>query len=167
MSKWLAKHISTIRSFQISIRKGHVYIYIRWPWIWNQYFYLGIWNDDRIRMIVLPSFLLAPRLNSQNTNETQFINKLLHINLNMNIGISNWHNWIFDLTKMKFFTVFHFLTRLLTSKYLKLLIHTSWGEMEGCEIRAFQLLQMRKKKNQLKHKNQVRNSLFIDGYVFE
>jgi hypothetical protein len=26
------------------------------------------------------------------------------------------------------------------------LVHTSWGEMERCEIRAFQLLKMRKKK---------------------
>jgi len=38
----------------------------------------------------------------------------------MNIGISNWHNWSFDATKMKLFTLFHFLTRLLTSKHLKL-----------------------------------------------
>ena len=39
--------------------------------------------------------------------------------------------------------------------------------MERCEKRAFQLLKMRKKKNQLKHKYLVRNRIFIDGYVFE
>jgi len=65
--------------------------------IWYQYFYLGIWNDDRTKMIVLHSFQLATRLNSQNTNETEIINEFWHINLFMNIGISNWHNWSFDL----------------------------------------------------------------------
>ena len=39
-------------------------------------FFLGILNDDRTKMIVLPSFQLATRLNSQNTNETEFINEL-------------------------------------------------------------------------------------------
>jgi len=43
-------------------------------------------------MIVLPSFLLATRLNSQKTNETEFINELWHINMFMNIDISNRHN---------------------------------------------------------------------------
>ena len=38
--------------------------------------------------------------------------------------------------------------------------------MERCEKRAFQLLKMRK-DNQLKHKNQERNGLFIDSYVLE
>jgi hypothetical protein len=33
--------------------------------------------------------------------------------------------------------------------------------MERCEKRAFQLHKMR--KNQLKHKNQVRNRLYIDS----
>jgi len=49
-------------------------------------------------MIVLLSFQLATRLNSQNNNETVFINELFHINLFINIGNSNWHNWSFDLT---------------------------------------------------------------------
>jgi len=98
MSKWLAKHIITKVSYKITIRKRQVYIDIRWPWKWNQCFYLGIWNDDRTKMIVLPSFHLATRLNCQNTNETEFINELWHINYFMNIGISNWHNRRFDLT---------------------------------------------------------------------
>jgi len=38
----------------------------------------------------------------------------------MNIGNSNWHNWSVDTTKMIFFTLLQFLTRLLTSKYLNL-----------------------------------------------
>jgi len=98
MSKWLAKHISTKVSFKITTRKRNVYIDIGWPWIWNQRFYLGIWNGDRTKMIVLPSFHLATQLNSQNTNETEFINELLHINLFMNIGISNLNNRSFVLT---------------------------------------------------------------------
>jgi len=43
-------------------------------------------------MIEFTSFHLATRLNSQNTNETGFINEICHINLFMNIGISNWRN---------------------------------------------------------------------------
>jgi hypothetical protein len=73
--KWLAKHISTKFSFKITTRKRHVYIEIGWHWIWNQCFYLGIRNDDRTKMIVVPSFQAATRLNSQNTNETVFINE--------------------------------------------------------------------------------------------
>ena len=86
------------RFFKITIRKRYVYIDIRWSGIWNQYFYLGIWNVNRTNITVLPSFQLATRLNSQNRNETEFIIEISHINLCMNIGISNWHNWNFDLT---------------------------------------------------------------------
>jgi len=42
-------------------------------------------------MIVLPSFQLATRLNSQTPYETEIYNELLHNNLYMNIGISNWY----------------------------------------------------------------------------
>ena len=73
MSKWLAKHISTKVSFKITIRKRHVHIDIRWPWKWNQYFYLGIREDERSKIIFLPSFQLVTRLNSQNRNETSLL----------------------------------------------------------------------------------------------
>ena len=69
-SKWLAKHISSKVSFKITIRKWHVCIDIRWLWKWNQYFYFGIWNDERTKIIFLPSFHLITRLSSQNRNET-------------------------------------------------------------------------------------------------
>jgi len=49
-------------------------------------------------MILLLSFQFATRLNSQNTNETEFINEPLHINLYMIIGISNWFIWSSDTT---------------------------------------------------------------------
>jgi hypothetical protein len=35
-----------------------------------------IYNDDRTKIIVLPTFQIATRLNSQNRNETEFINEL-------------------------------------------------------------------------------------------
>jgi hypothetical protein len=63
----------------------------------KQFFYLGISNNYRTNIIVLPSFQLATQFTSQNTNETEFINEHLHINLFINIGISNWHNYSFDL----------------------------------------------------------------------
>ena len=64
----------------------------------------------------------------------------------MNISISNWHNSSFDSTKMKFFTLFQYLTQLLTSTTLIELVHNSLGKTEWCEKRAFQLLKMRKMK---------------------
>ena len=62
ISKWLAKNINTNVSFKISLRKRHVYIDIDWPWMWNQFFCLGIWNDDRTKMIVLLSLQLATQM---------------------------------------------------------------------------------------------------------
>ena len=162
MTKYLSKHISSKVSFKFTIWKGHVYIDIGWPWKWFQYFYLGFWNDDCTKIIILPSFQLVTRINSQNRNETELINVLWLNILCMNIGISNLNNWNFDPTSMKFSTLFRFLTRFMTSKYLKLLkVHTSWSEMERREKRAFQHLKLRK-NNQLKYKNQVHKRHFID-----
>ena len=101
MSKWLAKHISTKVSFNITIRKRYVYTDIRWPWKWNQNFYLGIWEDERSKIIFLPSFQLVTRLNSQNRNETSLLMTLTLIFmwiLAFPIGIiqvSTPRKWIF------------------------------------------------------------------------
>ena len=146
ISKWLAKHISTKVSFIFTIRKSHVYIDIGCPWIWNKYFYLGIWIDDRTKIIVLPSFQIVTQINSQSRYEIVFINVLWHINLYMNIGISNWHNWSFDTTIRRFYTLFQFLTRFLTSEYVKS-FSTYFVRRNGAVwIRGFQLLKRRKKK---------------------
>ena len=107
---------------------------------------LGIWNDDRTKIVVLPSFQLVTRMNSQNRDENVFINVLWHINFYMNIAISNWNNWSFDPTNMKFFLYFSSLHDFWSPSTWNSLVHTSWGEMERCEVSAFQLLKMRKKK---------------------
>ena len=73
MSKWLAKHRSTKVSFKITIRKRHVYIDIRWPWKWKQYIYLGIWEDERSKIIFFHSFHLVTPLSSLNRNETSLL----------------------------------------------------------------------------------------------
>jgi hypothetical protein len=106
--------------------------------------YIWIWNDDRSTIIVLPSFQLVTRLNSQNRNENVFINEYCHINLYMNILSPNGIIEVSTTRIWSFFTLFQFLTRLKTSKYLK--VHISAGEMERREKRAFQLLKMPKKK---------------------
>ena len=97
-------------------------------------------------MIVLPSFQLATRLNSQNTNETEFINELWHINfqwiLVFPIGIieaSTPQMWSFWL----YFSPLH---DYWTPTPCKSLVNTSWVEMGRCDKRAFQLLKMRKKE---------------------
>jgi hypothetical protein len=162
MSKWLAKHISTKVSFKITIRKKHVYFGIGWPRIWNQCFYLGIWNDNRTKMIALPSFQLATRLNSQKTNETEFIKKQWHINMFMNIGIFNLHIWSFDLRNCCFWLYFSSLHDYWNPSTWNPLVHTSWGETEGCKNVLFSSSKC-EKKNQLKNKNHMRNRLFIDS----
>ena len=145
MSKWLAEHISTKVSFKITGGDRHVYIHIGWPWIWNQCFCLGIWNDDLTKLILLPSFQLATRLNSQNTYESDFINELWYINLFMNIGISYWHNWTFDLTYMLILLYFCSLQDYWHRSTCNPLVHNSWGEMKRVEKRVFKLPKMRKK----------------------
>ena len=108
-------------SFKITIRKRHVYIDIRWPWKWNEYFYLGIWEDERSKIIFLPSFQLVTRLNSQKRNETSFLmisDTLICIwILAFPIGIIR----VSTPRKWGFFTSFYFLTRLLTSKHFNLI----------------------------------------------
>jgi len=146
MSKWLATHISTKVSFKITIRKSHVYIDVCWPWIWNQYFYLVIWNNDWTKIIRLPLFQFAKRLDLKNRKENVFINKLWHINLYMNIGISLCNNWSFGTNKWCFWLYFSSLLDYWSPITWNSLLHTSRCEMERCEKRAFHLLKMRKKK---------------------
>ena len=162
MSKWLANHISTKVSFKITIRKRHVHIDIRWPWKWNQYFYLGIWENERSKIIFLPSFQLVTRLNSQNRNES-----ILLMNCDTLIGI-----WILTLaigiiqvsTPWKWSFILYFISlhdyRPPTTSIS--LVNTSLGEMEWCEKRAFHLPKCEKRKS-AETKNQVRNTLFIDS----
>ena len=73
-------------------------------------------------MIVVPSFQVATRLNSQNPYESEIYNELWHIKLYMNTGISNSHIWSIVLTKMKYLPLFQFDTRLLFSRHPKLFI---------------------------------------------
>ena len=136
--------ISNKVSFKITTRKRHVYIDIVWPWIWNQCLYLWIWKNYRTKMIPLPSFQLASRLNSVNTNESDFINEPWHINLFMNMGISNLYNWI-STSRKCFWLYFQSLHYYWPPSTWISLVHSSWGQMKRCEKRAFQLLKMRTK----------------------
>ena len=138
--------ISTKVSFKITIRKRHDYIDFRLHWKWKQYFYLGIWYDERTKIIFLPSFQLVTRLNSQNRNETILLTNsdtLIFIwMLAFPIGIIQ----VSTPRKWSFFTLLQFLTRLLTSNHSNFEYKTRLVEMEWCEERAFQLLKMRKVK---------------------
>ena len=120
-SKWLAKNVSTKVLFKITIKIRHVYIDIRWPWKWEQYFYLGIWGDERYKITFLLFFSARYTIKFTEQKWNKFINEIWHINLLMNISISNWHNSWFDSTKMNFFTLFQFLSRLLTSNHFNLI----------------------------------------------
>ena len=146
MSKWLAKHISTKVSFKITIRKRLVYIHIMWAWKWNLYFYLGIWENELSKIILLTSFQLFTRLNSQNRNETSLLmnsDTLICIwILAFPIGIiqvSTPRNWSFLLS-------FSSLHDYWPPTPLISLVHNWLEEMKWFEERAFQLLKMRKMK---------------------
>ena len=146
MSKWLAKHISNKVSFKTTIRKRHVYIDIRWPWKWNQYFYLGIWEDERSKIIFLPSIQLVTLLNSQNRNETSF---LMNSDTLIFIWILAIPSVIIQLStpgKWNFLLHFSSVHDYWLPNTLISLVHNSLGEMEWCEKSAFQLLKMRKMK---------------------
>ena len=144
LSKWLAKHISTKVSFKITIRKRHVYTDIHWPWKWNQYFYLGIWEDERSKIIFLHSFQFVTRLNSRNRNETSLLKNsdtliciwILAFPIGI-IQVSTPRKWSFLL----YFSSLHDYWPPTT---LIPLVHNSLGEMKWCEERAFQLFKMRK-----------------------
>ena len=146
MSKWLAKQISTKVSFKITIRKGHIHFDIRWPWKWNQYFYLENWEDESSKIIFLSSFQLVTLLKLQKRNETSLLmnsDTLICIwILAFPIGIIQ----VSTLRKWRFFLYFSSLHDYWIPTTQISLVHNSLGEMEWCEKRAFQLLKMRKMK---------------------
>ena len=146
MLKWLAKHKSTKVSFKITIRKRHVYIDIRWPWKFNHYFFLGFWEEERFKIIILPSSQLVTRLNSQKRNETSLL-------MNSDTLICIWIlAFPIDIIlvstprKWNFLLYFSSLHDYWLPTTLIWLVHTSLGEMEWWEKRALQLLKMRKKE---------------------
>jgi len=161
MSKWLTKHISTKVSLKITIRKRHVYIDIRCPWKWNQYFYFGIRNDERTKINIFA--FISARYTIKFTEEkwNNFINELWHINLNMNVFISNSYNSSFYSTKLKFFTLFQFFTRLLNSYHFNYMSTQLVGRKGVMWNTCFSASQNAKNESHLKHKIQVRNRFFL------
>ena len=146
MAKCLSKHISTKVYLKITIRKRHVYIDIRWPRKWKQYFYLGIWEDERSKIIFLPSFHLVTRLNSQNRNETGL---LMNSDTLICIWILAFPIGIIQVStprKWNFLFYFSSLHDYWTPTTLISLVHKSLGEMDICEKCAFQLVKIRKMK---------------------
>ena len=134
---------------------------IRWPWKWKQDLYLGIWEDERSKIIFLPSFQLVTRLNSLNRNETCL---LMHAETLICIWILAIPIGIIQVStpwKWSFLLSFSSLHDYWPPTTLISFVHNSLGEMEWCEKRAFQLLKMRKIKVSW-NKNEVRNRLFID-----
>ena len=144
--KILAKHISTKVSFKITNWKRHVYIDIRWPWKWNHYFYLGIWEDERSKIIVLPSFKLVTRLKSQNRNETS---SLINSDTLICIWILAFPIGIIQVSTPRKWSILLYFSSLhdywLPTTLISL-VHNSLGEMEWCEERAFSFSKFEKWK---------------------
>ena len=131
MSKWLFKHISTKVSLKLLLGKV-MFTLTLVDLEYETCFYLGIQSDDRTKMIVLPSFQLATRLNSQNTNQTEFINELWHIKMFMifvfPIGIIEVSTW----RKCCIWLYFSSLHDYWHPNTWNSLVHTSWSEMDRC-----------------------------------
>jgi len=127
-SKWLVKHIITKVSFKITIGKRYVYIDIRWPWTWNQNFN---WKFEIMIAINYDYALIsfATRLNSQNRNETEFINDLSHVISYRNVRISNWDNWIYGPRIWGFWLYISSLHDYRPPSTWKSLAHNTWCEM--------------------------------------
>ena len=155
--------ISAKVSFKITIRKKHVYIDIRWSWTWNQYFYLGIWNDERTKIIFLPSFKLVTRLNSQNRNEkilltnsdTLICIRMLAFPIGI-IQVSTPRKWSFLLS-------FSSLHDYCPPKTFISWVHNTFGRNGVMWITCFSASQNAINESHLKHKNQMRNRLFINS----
>ena len=129
MIKGLGKHISTKVSFKITIRKRHVYIDIRCPWKWNQYFYLGIWEDERSKKNFC-FFLLVTLLNSQKWNET---NLLMNFDTLICIWILAFPIGIIQVSaprKWIFLLYFKSLHDYWPPTTLISLVHNPFGEMD-------------------------------------
>ena len=146
MIKCLAKHIRNKVSFKITTRKRHVYIDIRWPWKWNQYFFLAIWEDESSKIIFLLSFQLVTQLNSQNRNETSL---LMNSDTLFGLWILSFPIGVIQVStprKWSFLLYFSSLHDYWPPNTLISLEHNSWGKMVWCEKRAFQLLKIWKMK---------------------
>ena len=112
---------------------------------------MGIWEDERSKIIFLPSFQLVTRLNSKNRKETSLLMNsdtliciwILAFPIGI-IQISTPRKWRFLL----YFSSFHDYWPPTT---LISLVHNSLGEMEWFENRALELLKMQK-MSQPKHK---------------
>ena len=108
-------------------------------------FLFKIWNDERTKIIFLPSFRLVKPLNSQNRNETILLmnsDTLICIwMLAFPIGIIQ----VSTPRKCSFSLYFSSLHDNWLPTTLMSWVHNS-GEMKWCEKRAFQLLKMRKMK---------------------
>jgi len=142
MSNWLAKHISTNVSFKITIRKGHVYIDIRWPW--KCIFGNLKWWTNQINIFAFISVRYTFKFTEQKWSK--FINELCTLiciwMLAVPIGIIQ----LWTPRKWSFLLYFSSLHDYWLPTTLISLVHNSLCKMEWCEKRAFQLLKMRKMK---------------------
>ena len=106
---------------------------------------MGIWEDERSKIIFLHSFQFVTRLNSQNRNE---ISLLMNSDTLICIWILAFPIGIILVStpqKWSFLLCFSSLHDYRPQTTLISLVHNSLGEMKWCEKRALQLLKMRKK----------------------
>ena len=130
ISKRHARHISTKVSLKIPIRTRYVYIDIGWSWIWKYCFYLGIWNDDVLKLLLCLHF----RSLHDWIHKTQMKRNLL---MNSDIWIYLWILVIpIDIIEFStsrtccFWLYFSSIHDYWLPSTCNPFVHTSWGEIE-------------------------------------
>ena len=107
---------------------------------------ISIWEFENMNVLnnIFAFFSVPYTIKFTEQKWNKFTNELWHINLYMNISISNWHNSSFVSRKWSFLLYFSSFHDYWPPTTLISLVHNSLEEMEWCEKRAFQLLKMRK-----------------------
>ena len=120
---------------------------------------MGIWEDERSKIIFLPSFQLVTRLNSQNRNEASLL-------MNSDTLICIWIlafpiGIILVSTPQKWSFLFYFssLHDYWLPTTLISLVHNSLGEIEWCENVLFNFSKCEKWKSADTKKNCVTDFL--------
>jgi len=129
----------------------------------NAILLFGIWYVDNTKIKVLSSFHFATRLNSRRDMKLIL---LMNSETLIDIWILVIPNGIIEVSiiwNCLFFTLFQFLSWLLTSYHLQLFCIYFVVRKGAMWKTCFSAPRNAKKENQLKHKNQARNRLFIDS----
>ena len=167
MSKWIAKHISSKVPFKIAIRKG----------IFTLTFvdleYETSISISEFQLIIVLKLYFCLHYSSLH-NKIHRTHMKMCLLMNSGTLICIW-NLVFPIGIIEiclhvnafFWFYFSSLYDYRHTTTWKCLVNTSWGAKWSDGKYVHFISSKCEKDNQMKHRNQVLNRLFIDSYVFE